>query len=75
MEPIGVAFDGLFAREDGTARCAGKVTGNDAQTLTPSATDWYETIKLNYSYDLATGTLHSEPRPDTWAEMDDILAY
>ena len=62
----------------------GKVTGNNAITWTPSAHDWYETVKLNYGHDFSAGrdTSHLpgprapiEDVPRTWQTMDEILAY
>lgn len=73
--------NGEFAPEFG----CGKVTGNNAATWSPSAYDWYETIKLNYGTDYRHGphiTHHlpgifapDEAVPRTWRMVDDILAY
>lgn len=52
-----------------------KVTGNDCFTASPSINDWYETIKLNYGVDYATGWCHFNPIPDTWYKMRDILLF
>ncbi len=52
-----------------------KASGNDAFTARPSCNDWYETVKLNYGRDYATGQLHTQPMPDTWFKMRDILLY
>ncbi|MFH0761667.1 MAG: alpha-amylase family glycosyl hydrolase [Bacteroidota bacterium] len=52
-----------------------KATGNDVFNSTPSKTDWYETIKINYGIDYANGTNHFNPVPDTWIKMSDILLY
>ena len=62
----------------------GRVTGNNAVTWAPSASDWYETVKLNYGHDFTTGrdTRHL-PGPDTppaevpktWRTMDAVLAH
>jgi glycosidase len=72
------AGDGFFSDE----MTAGRVTGNNAATWTPSLDDWYETAKLNYGYDFTTGARafpHAEnpdaPLPDTWLKMDAVLAH
>ncbi len=72
------AGDGLFSGEMN----AGRVTGNNAATWSPSLSDWYETVKLNYGYDFTTGARafpHAEipaaPLPDTWLKMDAVLAH
>ena len=63
---------------------AGRVTGNNAVTWSPSVHDWYETVKLNYGHDFTTGrgtehlpgpdaTLAEVPR--TWRVMDEILGW
>jgi glycosidase len=73
--PSGVVFDGLFAREDGSAGHVARATGNDAATLTPSATDWYETVKLDYGADFTSSTTAFTPMPTTWTLIDHVLAY
>jgi glycosidase len=69
--------DGFFREE----MEAGRVTGNNAATWTPSLNDWYETVKLNYGYDFTTGAREfphagnpSAPIPGTWRKMDAVLA-
>lgn len=52
-----------------------KVTGNDCFTSSPSINDWYETVKLNYGVDHATGWCHFNPIPNTWIKMRDILLF
>lgn len=53
-----------------------KATGNDCFSPTPSAGDWYETIKLNYGVDyLAGGMLHTSPQPILWEKMYEILSF
>jgi glycosidase len=52
-----------------------KATGNDRFDAWPTAGDWYETIKLNYGVDYATGERHFSPRPNTWEKMTEILEY
>lgn len=66
-------------------RGCGRVTGNNADTWTPSAWDWYETVKLNYGCDYRQGAAAAnalpscmapaETLPRTWRLMDDVLAY
>lgn len=52
-----------------------KATGNNCFSSTPSVTDWYETIKLNYGTDFRTGQKHFSPIPDTWHKMLQILKF
>jgi glycosidase len=74
-KPEGIAFTGRYAPEDGTPGHPVKVTGNNAATASPSAFDWYETIKLNYGWDFKAQVGQYEPRPRTWGVMDEVLAY
>ncbi len=53
-----------------------RATGNDQFTATPSYSDWYETVKLNYGVDYTGGGRHCfDPIPDTWKKMLHILLY
>lgn len=52
-----------------------KATGNDHFDNRPGQNDWYETVKLNYGVDYATGEKHFDPVPDTWRKMTDILLF
>lgn len=52
-----------------------KATGNDCFSSGCGRNDWYETVKLNYGHDYATGTDHFDPIPDTWLKMRDILCF
>jgi len=53
-----------------------KASGNDQFTPTPSANDWYETVKLNYGVDIPGGRKnYFNPIPNTWIKMKDILVY
>ena len=55
-----------------------RVTGNDCWSATPSANDWYETVKLNYGVDYrpdGSRVAHFDPIPATWLQMRDILCY
>ena len=76
----GEAFRPQFDRQ-GTAAAPyeeypAKVTGNDCFTASPSVSDWYETVKLNYGLDYQGGrTEHFSPVPDTWEKMLHILDY
>lgn len=73
--------NGEFVPERGR----GRVTGNNAATWSPSAFDWYETVKLNYGMDYRHGGYAAaqlpgimappEAVPRTWRLMDDVLAY
>lgn len=73
--PEGYAFDGAFAPEDGTDGRTPRATGNNVTSPSPSSTDWYETVKLNYGWNFATGERAYDPRPRTWDDIDQILAY
>lgn len=62
----------------------GRVTGNNAQTWSPSPNDWYETVKLNYGYDfnrrqdsqfLPGPAARYESVPRTWQIMDEVFAH
>ena len=50
-------------------------TGNDCFHPYPGVNDWYETVKLIYGIDYATGQRHFSPIPSTWHKMRDILLY
>ncbi len=70
--------DGLYEPE----RAWGRVTGNNVASWQPHATDWYETVKLNYGFDFTTGQAafpHAgapgSPIPDTWLKMDHLIAH
>ena len=53
-----------------------RATGNDKFSATPSYSDWYETVKLNYGVDYQGGMRHCfDPIPDTWKKMLDILLF
>lgn len=52
-----------------------KATGNDCFHAFPNQNDWYETVKLNYGVNYATGERCFEPIPDTWTKMLHILLY
>ncbi len=73
--------NGLFEGET----TFGRVTGNNAVTWSPSLSDWYETVKLNYGYDFTGRTTpvrhfpHSRDAalaiPATWTTLDAVLAH
>ncbi len=52
-----------------------KATGNDCFSAWPSVNDWYDTVKLNYGVDYASGRTYFEPRPRTWNMMLDVLLF
>jgi glycosidase len=53
-----------------------KATGNDCFSASPSITDWYETVKLNYGIDYQNLTpIDFDPVPNTWTKMLDIVLY
>ena len=57
------------------AEVPAKVTGNDVTTYRPSISDWFETVKLNYGYDLFGKQPHYSPTPRTWLQMTDVAKY
>lgn len=53
-----------------------KATGNDVFSPWPGRNDWYETVKLNYGFDVCGGrSMHYDPIPDTWGKMLQILLF
>jgi len=52
-----------------------KVTGSGSITATPDINDWYETVKLNYGFNVFDGSLNFNPTPATWNQMLDILLF
>ncbi len=52
-----------------------KVTGSGSINEAPHIDDWYETIKLNYGYNVFDGSLHTDPVPDTWLKLLDIMRF
>ena len=52
-----------------------KVTGNNVFSEKPSIDDWYETMKLNYGYDLQNAKNYLDPIPPVWTKMRDILVF
>jgi glycosidase len=53
-----------------------KITGSGSLTEAPDINDWYETVKLNYGFDVFNGwSGHFDPIPDTWLKMLDILLF
>lgn len=52
-----------------------KATGNNVFSATPSIHDWFETIKLNYGFDVENNEKHFLPQPPVWKKMRDILAF
>jgi len=74
-DPPGVSFDGRFEPEDGSPGRPPKATGNNVVSPAPSATDWYETIKLNYGFNFVSCMGSYDPQPRLWSSMDAILAF
>ena len=72
--PFSPSID-LGAGDDAYREFPAKVTGNDCFSPSPSVCDWYETVKLNYGVDYATGEHHFSPIPDTWHKMLHILRF
>ncbi len=52
-----------------------RMTGNNIQNATPAPSDWYETAKLNYGFNLQNGSSHYDPRNPTWRQMADVARY
>lgn len=52
-----------------------RVTGNDIMSAAPQSYDWFETVKLNYGFDIQTRQAHYNPRPRTWTQMLDVAQY
>lgn len=74
--PPGVAFDGAYPREDGREGRTPKATGNNGTSPSPAATDWYETVKLNWGFNFADPPRSAyDPRPPVWDKVDAIVAY
>ena len=73
--PPGVVFNGQFDAENGSAGHAPRVTGNNVASPEPSATDWYETVKLNYGFNFISGRSSYDPQPRTWETIDRVVAY
>lgn len=71
----GVTFDGRFGAEDGAPGRAARATGNNVTSLSPSANDWYETIKLNWGANFADGSSDFDPVPTTWTLFDHVIEY
>jgi len=53
-----------------------KATGNDTFSASPSISDWFETVKLNYGIDyLDNHKTYFDPIPPLWNKLFDILDY
>ena len=52
-----------------------KVTGNDIRSASPDVSDWFETVKLNYGFDIESRQGNYNPRPKTWDQMVDVAKY
>ncbi|MBB2144150.1 alpha-amylase [Pedobacter sp. LMG 31464] len=53
-----------------------EATGNNVFSNAPKLDDWFETIKLNYGFDVQNNnTKHFVPQPPVWGKMRDILAF
>lgn len=74
--PTRAGLDGRFAPEDASdVAHTPRATGNNQTSHTPSATDWYEVVKLNYGFNFVDRSTHYAPIPDTWNKVDAIIAY
>ena len=62
--------------EDKYMEFPAKATGNDRFDASPTLSDWYETVKLNYGIDFPGGGVrYFDPAPDTWHKMLEILLF
>lgn len=52
-----------------------KQRGNNVTTATVTASDWYETAKLNYGFNFVDRSRNFDPRPRTWLVMDEVIGY
>jgi glycosidase len=61
------------------AETPARVTGSGSITEAPHLTDWYETVKLNYGYNVFDGSVHfgdeAEQVPDTWHKILAIMLF
>ena len=77
--PCGTAASNCTGNGDAAAapyrEYPAKATGNDCFSAWPSVNDWYDTVKLNYGVDYASGRTYFEPRPRTWGMMLDVLLF
>ncbi|GAB4017035.1 alpha-amylase family glycosyl hydrolase [Spirosoma migulaei] len=67
--------DHLNSQEPKLHEFPAKVTGSGSITATPDINDWYETIKLNYGFNVFDGSCQFDPIPATWHQMLDILLF
>lgn len=70
--------DGTIEDENNDGMPAGDVpraTANNVTSVTPSLSDWYHAVKLNYGYDFVNMMGAYDPMPKTWLDMDKILQY
>lgn len=68
--------DPIYSSETLYTEQPAKVTGNDCFHASPSLTDWFETVKLNYGVDYVNlSEQHFDPIPDTWHKMLHVLKY
>ena len=53
-----------------------KISGNGSLAARPHINDWFETVKVNYGFDIFNNNHpHFDPIPKTWFQMRDILMY
>lgn len=77
-QPFTPKFNINIAETGPYTECPAKATGNDHFDASPSITDWYETIKLNYGIDYCDAggrSEHFSPVPNTWEKMTAILLF
>lgn len=71
--------DGVFDTDLATPgiqyEAPARVTGNNIMLSQPHVSDWFETAKLNYGYDIAAREAFYSPRPRTWTQMIDVAKY
>lgn len=71
--------DGVFDRDihaDGVQHeSPAKVTGNDVTSSRPSIDDWFETVKLNYGFNIFNGERLVNRPTKTWFQILDVASY
>ena len=68
-------FDGEIIQPGIQVEFPAKVTGNDVANPTPLASDWFETVKLNYGWDFVRQEDHYTQHPRTWDQVLDVARY
>lgn len=78
--------DGAYPNENGSAERRAKYTGDNVTVANPSASNWYETIKLNYGASSFVSpawwagpaldpSVSPDQPPRTWTAMADVIRF